>query len=173
MRLLTLIFFFNCLLQSLVFGQKVKIVSNKGNFNYFVFLKDSSGRIIDTTIIGPNRPFIKNNFMYSLSINPNSKFNVGYSASIKKWSLNGEFQVIASYGFSLKKIMDVNNSIPKQSLMSSFKTRINDRSIVIKYGKGYKYQLEFSEENLLKLNSLVCDEIVKHYSPEEYKFKCE
>jgi len=171
---LLLIFLF-ILSSGFCISQNVKILYD--GYNYTVFLKDKKGNCTDTSKFGAVRPILKNGYMYTFTINPNTKFFSGYVFWISKYDISGtKFKLTKEYSFSIISDKKRNDCRIEQSLANSIQVKATSKRIVFSFyanGKNKKIKIPFNETNLLTLNLIICREITKYYSPNESCFVCD
>lgn len=158
---------------SVAFCQTASIKWNGAN--YTVILKDAEGRSVDTSKFGPVKPFVKDGYLYTVMINPNSDFHTGYSYWITLYNLKElKFKASKEYSFSIGSDK-VKGCRASQKLLNSFDVSLNKKKLMVCYGydkNKTKIKIVLNEVSLNSMGSKICESVKSQYNPSENCFIC-
>lgn len=158
---------------AMVFSQTADVKWN--GVNYTVVLKNEKGEAVDTSQYGPIKPFVKEGYLYTVMINPNSDYHNGYTFWISLHDIKeSTLKVIKEYTFSVQSA-DKQNCRARYKLMNSFEVSLTKKKLVIKFGydkNRTKMKFDLNEVNLKMMSDRICEDLMKKYSSSEYCFIC-
>lgn len=159
---------------AMVFSQTAEVKWN--GVNYTVILKNEKGIAVDTSKYGPIKPFVKDGYLYTVMINPNSDYHNGYSFWISLYNIKETtLKVKKEYPFSIRSDADKQNCRARQKLMNSFEVSLNKKKLVVKFGYDKnRTQLKFdlNETNLKIMSNQLCERLMSEYNPSENCYVC-